>query len=145
MLSLVGCSHTKGEVGHEEGNLLAGRACSSSLCLGNVSILRAEDQPALWVVIMWDQIAEKAKSEGRAHWDALSRDEQAKIISSWTDHEGRVEFLIDCPADIIGMVAAMYVSHHEDRKTAMAELGKMVCATFAVAARKSVENLWSRT
>lgn len=93
---------------------------------------------------MWDQIAEKAKSEGRAHWDALSRDEQAKIISSWTDHEGRVEFLIDCPADIIGMVAAMYVSHREDRKTAMAELGKMVCATFAVAARKSVENLWGR-
>lgn len=93
---------------------------------------------------MWDKIAEKAQSEGRATWDALSRDEQAKIISSWTDHEGRVEFLTDCPADIIGMVAAMYVSHHEDRKTAMAELGKMVCATFAVAARKSVENLWSR-
>jgi hypothetical protein len=93
---------------------------------------------------MWDKIAEKAKSEGRSTWDALSRDEQAKIISSWTDHEGRVEFLTDCPADIIGMVAAMYVSHHEDRKTAMAELGKMVCATFAVAARKSVENKWKR-
>jgi len=93
---------------------------------------------------MWYKLARAAQQEGRGNWDALSRDEQKKIISSWTDHEGRVEFLTDCPADIIGMVAAMYVSDDEDRKTQMAELGKMVCATFAMAAKKAVENQWER-
>lgn len=93
---------------------------------------------------MWDKIAEKAKAEGRATWDALSRDEQAKIIISWVAREGRIEMLAEGYVDIVGAVAAMYAANPEDRKTAMAELGKMVCATFAVAARKSVENLWSR-
>lgn len=94
---------------------------------------------------MWYKLARAAQQEGRGNWDALSRDEQKKIISSWTDHEGRVEFLTDCPADIIGMVAAMYVSVDEDRKTQMAELGKMVCATFATMARKSCENVWKQS
>lgn len=94
---------------------------------------------------MWEKLAGKALSEGRGSWDSLSRDEQAALISAWTDSEGRVEMLADCPADLVGMVAAMYVSHHGDRKDALAELGKMVCATYAVAARKSVENLWKRS
>jgi len=96
-------------------------------------------------VDMWEAMARKVQKEGRGNWDSLTRDEQAKLISDWVDEEGRIELLADSPADIIGMVAAMYVADPEDKKTAMAELGKMVCATLAVAARISIENKWKRS
>jgi hypothetical protein len=95
-------------------------------------------------VDMWEAMARKVQKEGRGNWDSLTRDEQAKLISYWVDEEGRIELLADSPADIIGMVAAMYACRPDDNKTAMAQIGDMVCAALALAAIRSIENFWKR-
>lgn len=128
---------------YEESDVLAGRASAGNCGDWFVPLFRAQDKPTVWVVIMWQKLAKKASARD---WNQLSKDEQSAIVSAWTDEEGRIEMLTDSPADIVGMVAALYDPENEgDKRAALNELGKMVCATFAAMARKSCENLWKKS
>jgi len=89
---------------------------------------------------MWQKLAKKASAR---EWNKLTADEQSSIVSAWTDEEGRIEMLTDCPEDIVGLVVELYSPEFEgNKRDALHNIGKMVCATFAVKARKSTENLW---
>jgi len=93
----------------------------------------------------WEIVARGAMAEGRGSWDMLSRDEQAHVISDWTEREGRFEMLDLAPVDIIHMVADVYDPELDmDKRQALPDIGKMVCAAFALAARKAVESMWKR-
>jgi hypothetical protein len=93
----------------------------------------------------WEIVARGALAEGRGSWDRLTREEQAYIISDWTEREGRIEMLDLAPVDIIHMVADLYDPELDmDKRQALTDVGKMVCAAFALAARRSAESMWKR-
>lgn len=93
----------------------------------------------------WETVARGALAEGRGSWDKLSREEQAYIISDWTEREGRLEMLDISPVDIIHMVADIYDPELDmDKRQGLSEIGKMVCAALSIAARKAAESMWKR-
>lgn len=91
---------------------------------------------------MWKKLAMQASARD---WNRLTSDEQSAIISAWTDKEGRIEMLSDCHEDILGLVVDLYSEDfYGNKRDALNHIGKMVCTTFAVKARKSTENLWKQ-
>jgi len=93
----------------------------------------------------WETVARGALAEGRGSWDKLHRQEQAYIISDWTEREGRIEMLNTSPVDLVNMVADLYDPElNMDKKAGLLEIGKTICAGFAVHARRSAESLWKR-
>lgn len=93
----------------------------------------------------WETVARGALAEGRGSWDKLARQEQAYIISDWTEREGRYEMLNQAPVDIANMVADVYDPELDmDKRSGLTDIGKMVCAAFALGARRSAESLWLR-
>lgn len=93
----------------------------------------------------WETVARGALAEGRGSWDKLSREEQAYIISDWTEREGRYEMLDISPVDIIHMVADVYDPELDmDKRQGLSEIGKMVCVALSLSARKAAELMWNR-